>query len=762
MDFSDLISYTIELFRKRPKILKKYQDQFKYILVDEFQDTNSAQYELVKLLLTEPCNITVVGDDDQSIYRFRGASLSNIMNFSNDFQEAKKIILNQNYRSSNKVLKHAYELIQKNNPNRLEFKQKINKELKPNLGIDGRVDHIHSQTLEDEINNVITKIIELKKEYSCNWNDIAVLVRANAHAQPFIELLNQLHLPYKFLALSGLYAKPIILDALAWMRVVNLPYDSPSLYRILSHETLGIDHEDIAKLSMHCKKKCLSLFDALDGNCKLSQSSTLKINEILNTLTTLRINSKRKPASELFVDIIKQTGISACVAMLDEQNQIEQNNLLQKFFERIKKFEYVNEDKTLKNFLSEFELERSGGELGALSGDPTEGPDVVQIMTVHASKGLEFKFVLLVNLVEQRFPSVRKSDPIEVPNGLIMISNVNDVESDEHIEEERRLFYVAMTRAKEHLYIFSSDDYGGLRKRKISRFVSELGLPVITELNKKSIINNSEVYLDKNDYNYKLPKNISFTQIAAFSNCPAQYKFAHILRVPVFGKYQMSFGKSIHDTLEKFAKEYVNLTNTVQQSLFSKQTCDGIVTIPTKEKLFDFYKLAWIDEWYPSAYVKEEYYNKGKDILNDYYDKLITEKPNILLIEKDFTIKIGDLTMKGRIDRIDKIEVGHEIIDYKTGNPKEKLTWDDKKQLILYSLACERCFDPSILITKVTYHYLENNTSVSFKPSDDDKQKLIDDVIKCVDKITHSDFKPTPGFHCQYCDFKDICENSDY
>ena len=130
--------------------------------------------------------------------------------------------------------------------------------------------------------------------------------------------------------------------------------------------------------------------------------------------------------------------------------------------------------------------------------------------------------------------------------------------------------------------------------------------------------------------------------------------------------------------------------------------------------------------------------------------------------EKDFTLKIGDISTKGRIDRIDKLDDGYEIVDYKTGKPKDKLSWPERKQLVLYALACERCFDPPLKITKATYHYLEDNSSVSFEPTDKEKQKLIDEVIKAVEKMQASDFSPTPGFHCQYCDFKDICEDSSF
>lgn len=762
LDFADLVSYTIELFRSRPRIAKQYQEQFKYILVDEFQDTNTAQYELIKLILKKPYNLTVVGDDDQSIYKFRGASLSNILHFTTDFSDARRIVLNQNYRSSDKVLKHAYALIQNNNPHRLEHREQINKALLPNLGIEGKVDHIHVNDLQEELHEVIAKIIELQKEHKCNWSDFAILVRANAHAEPFVEIMDQIRLPYRFLALSGLYTKPVILDCLAWMRIIELPYDSPSFYRVLSHPELGISEIDIAKLSMQSKKKGLSLFEVLEQTPELSDIARSRISELLRTLTDLRTLAKRKPTSELFVEIVKQTGIIGAAQQLPEPKQIEENGLLQKFFERIKRFEYANDDKTLHHFLEEFEHERSSGEAGALSSDPTAGPDVVQIMTIHASKGLEFRFVFLVNMVEQRFPSQHKADPIEIPEGLLKMEI--DISRDEHIEEERRLFYVAMTRAKEHLYLLSAEDYGGSRKRKISRFIQELEIKSLTGTSGKALAIESAPIDEKVAAPHQLPSNISFTQIAAFSNCPLQYKYAHILRVPVFGRYQMSFGKTMHNTLELFAREIIEHAGVEQTSLFidppPSQGGAGGGCLPTKDRLLELYAQSWIDEWYPSDEIREEYHQKGKDILVEYHGILSETKPSIAYLEKDFTLKIGDISMKGRIDRIDMLDDGYEIVDYKTGKPKDKLSWDDRKQLVLYALACERCFDPPLPVKKLTYHYLENNSSLSFEPTDKDKQKLVDEVIKSVEQMRASDFAPTPGFHCQFCDFRDICEDS--
>ncbi len=747
LDFGDLVFYAHELLSKRPGILKQYQDQFNYILVDEFQDTNTAQYELVKLLAGAHGNITVVGDDDQSIYKFRGASISNIMQFRKDFSSATSVVLTQNYRSTPAVLKHSYQLIQQNNPHRLEVQEQINKELQSNTEGDGFVHHIHTSHQDEEVSETIRTIIDLQQQHQCPWSDFAILVRANGSAEHFVDGLDRAGIPLRFMAMSGLYTKPLILDARAYMRTIDQPHESPSLYRILSHPVLGIVETDMSQLTLHCRKKGVSLFDALrvSDALDLTEGSHERIRELLLTLSDLTAKARRLPVSELFVEVAKLSGLYGLILQQSEPLQVEQFGLLRQFHERLKSFELSNEDKSLHHFLEEFDHERDAGEVGALKADAEDGPDVVQIMTVHASKGLEFRFVFIVNLVEQRFPSTRRADAIPLPETF----TPSDQDAGlEHISEERRLFYVALTRAKEGAYLLSAEDYGGARKRKASRFITELDLGgIIDEQAGKS--GASDAFAEKTEakerdqkLTYTLPNAMSFTQLAAFSSCPLQYKFAHILKIPVFGRHSLSFGKSMHNTLERF-------TEGVQENRSEIRDLEG---------LRELYDEQWIDEWYPDAETRAEHLEKGWESLKMVHADFKKAAPKIAFIEKGFTIKFKDIIFRGRIDRIDEVEGGYEIVDYKTGKPKEKLAWEDKRQLVLYQLAAEQCFDPPLKIMRLTYHYLENNSYVSFEAKEKDKEKLEYEILDAYDALTKSDFSAKPGFHCQYCDFKDICE----
>src|SRR3972149_7092606 len=262
MDFSDLISNTLLLFRKRKNILKKYQKQFKFILVDEFQDTNYAQNELAILLAGDDKNITVVADDDQSIYRFRGAAVSNVLQFKKNFPKAKIITLTENFRSTQTILDASYLLIQNNNPNRLEIVEKIDKKLKSKTGTrEEKIELIHALRADDEAEEIAKKIEELSKKY--DYKDIAVLVRANNHAASITTALQRHRIPYQFLGPGYLFQQEEIKDLIAYITFLTNLTDTISLFRVLSMDIFNIPYIELNYLLNFAKKKNLSLFESL-------------------------------------------------------------------------------------------------------------------------------------------------------------------------------------------------------------------------------------------------------------------------------------------------------------------------------------------------------------------------------------------------------------------------------------------------------------------------------------------------------------------
>ncbi|MFA6027759.1 MAG: UvrD-helicase domain-containing protein [Patescibacteria group bacterium] len=752
MDFGDLITYTIKIFKERPRVLKKYSEQFKYILVDEFQDTNYAQYDLIKMLSKKHNNLTVVGDDDQSIYKFRGASVSNILAFKKDYPKCQEVVLVDNFRSGQNILDLAHNFIKLNNPDRLEAKLKIKKSLISHSKKDSELKHLHFTAQEEEASGVIKKILEIKKPDN-SWNDFAILIRANNQANLFIPYLERADIPYQFLASAGLFSKPLVLDLLAYMRLLDNYHESRAMYRVLNIPVFNIGPEEIFSLLNYAKKKTVSLFEAMRENPSAKNNVILALAEKHTNM------AKTKSTGEVLLKFLEESGYLKYLTKNDDQKARENSLYLNQFYKYISKFEEAVTDKSVRNFIEQMNMLHEAGEQGSLKPDFQEGPETLKVLTIHSAKGLEFKYVFIVNMVDKRFPSIERPDAIPLPEALIKEALP---EGDAHLQEERRLFYVAITRAKDGLYLTSAEDYGGARKKKLSRFLIEAGLAKEKKAKPTGQVKFEPV--KKSTSKEKSGKNIidwtnhkfSFTQLTAFETCPWQYRFAHLLKIPVPGKSSFSFGKTIHSTLYEFFRRMREKNESVQADLFGKKKNEKPKEsiAPSLKELLEIYEEHWIDEWYFSKKNKDEYYKKGKEILKNFYELHKNSWPKTEFLEQPFILKINDYSIKGAIDRIDAVEQSLEIIDYKTGQfPKTK---KEPKQLILYALAVKETLKQEA--KKITYYYIEENKQTSYEIKKDDYEKVKDWIIKIINDILKGDFKAKPGHNCQYCDYSSICE----
>ncbi len=774
LDFGDLIVETLRLLRECPHVLKELREQFRFILIDEFQDTNWAQYELIKLLAGTDKNLTVVGDDDQAIYKFRGASLANILQFKEDFPEAVTVTLTDNYRSHQEILDAAYGFITKNNPNRLEIRlahEGLDKRLAAAKGEGGKVAVDWYARLEDEAEGVARRILSLKqKDPTLSWNDIAILSRSNDGAEPFTFALERHGVPYRFFASRGLYAKPIILDLVALLSLCDGTRESTSVWRAMTAPNYAFSMEDIRSFLGYASKHSVSLWEAVEAHRHpelaeiLSDSSHACADRFVSDILKLSEDARRETPLKVLQLALEHTGYLAAVMQRSEDEKIEDIALLNGFVSRVKRHESATHGPNLKGFLEELRLEIESGEEGALQIDPDAGPELVKVMTVHASKGLEFRHVFIVSVVDQRFPTRPRSEAIPLPAGLI---NERLEEGNPHLEEERRLMYVAMTRAKESLTLTGADDYGGARKKKPSVFLEEaqLEIPALATKTKADLLHlvpaKPVLFPAKTETeSFPLKRRFSFTQLAAFQTCGLQYKFAHVYKIPVLGKHQKSFGQAIHLTFQDILQINLDRLKVQQTDLFAAVPVQGFQL--TMAEALAIYEARWAenDHWYPDRKMYDEYHAEGRAATKRLVEEWQAAPPEVAFLEAPFEWRVGEHSLKGKVDRIDRLPNGHfAILDYKTGRAKDsdELDTGAKEQLWIYQMAME---ERGIPIDRLTYVYvLEGRTAQVDLLQGEEREEFRQDLLSRMEDILRSDFRPNPSpFICKNCDFKHICE----
>jgi len=451
MDFDDLLLKTNELLSNYPETLSKYQNIFKYILVDEYQDTNHSQYLIVKALSDKFQNICVVGDDAQSIYSFRGANISNILNFQNDFQDSKIFRLEQNYRSTKNIVNAANSLI-KNNQNRLEKNIWTDNESGEKISVNKLL------TDGEEGRFVASSIFEAKMQHQLKNNDFAILYRTNAQSRSFEDALRKKNIPYRVFGGLSFYQRKEIKDVLAYLKLVVNVNDEEALKRIINFPPRGLGQTTLNKISIQSNKLNVSDYKFIKDFSKDSEmfnkSTKNKLLDFIVLIESLKIKNEATNVFEMTKEILKKSGL---YKYFNDDESIDGINRIQNIEELLNGIkDYidndVSEEKTVSSFLQSVAL---------ITDQDNEEQDSnkVQLMTVHLAKGLEFPYVYIVGMEENLFPSAM---------------NLN---SRNELEEERRLFYVALTRAEKKVflsYVLSRYRWGKLIDSEKSRFIDEI------------------------------------------------------------------------------------------------------------------------------------------------------------------------------------------------------------------------------------------------------------------------------------------------
>lgn len=798
IDFGDQVSLALRLLRESPAARQELERRYRYILVDEFQDTNESQAELVALLAAGHRNVTVVGDDDQSIYRFRGAAISNILGFRERYRRSRLVVLRRNYRSRSGILAASHRLIRHNDPDRLEVRAGISKRLRaerPDPPAGRRtpaVRHEAFATGSDEADWIAAEILA-RVGAGAHLADHAVLVRTNAGAEPILRSLNMAGLPWRFSGASGLYARPEVKLLLGFLRTVADLASSVDLYGLAAGEVYGLHGPDLTSIVNAARRRNRSLWDVLEeldrqpGVLRISADSRSRLSRLVTDLRAYSELAHERPAGEVLYAFLKGSGLLARLAAAGGGAGDEALQNVARFFEIVRgQSALLPDDRAVFVVRHLQTLIEAGDEPPTAEADPNA--DLVSVLTVHKAKGLEFPTVFLAGLVDGRFPASSRRDGLEIPDELL---HETIPSGDHHLQEERRLFYVGMTRARDELILSHAADYGGRRARRVSPFVLEaLDLPIAAlpraaggpaaPLERLAAFAPPEPAAAAGPVETAPrsgePLSLSFYQVDDYLTCPQKYKFNHVLRVPVSPHHSIIYGAALHRAVQEFHKRHAR------------------GELMTESELLASFEAAWSSEGFLNQAHEAARFEAGRAALRRF--RLEQLEPGAVIpayVERDFAFSLDGDRIRGRWDRVD-VEPGvgpakaaeelppgafvpdvveptlallpREVVtitDYKSSDvrdpDKARQRARESLQLTIYAMGWQAM--TGRLPDAVQLNFLESGLVGRAAVDDKRLARGRAQIQIAASGIRARDFKPKPDLvACSYCPFRAICPAS--
>ncbi|MDQ2972948.1 MAG: ATP-dependent helicase [bacterium] len=682
IDFDDQLYMTAELLRNRPNIRKLLQNRYSSIFIDEFQDTNPMQSELIDLLVNNKQNLIVVGDDDQSIYGFRGATLANILQFKDRYPKSKEVALTQNFRSGQYILDSAYKLIQNNNPYRLETTLQIDKHL-TSLEKGNPPVLQHHLSLSDEVAWIVNDI-EGRIQNGDAPGSIAVLARRKITAKLLHEALNDKSVPNRLLGFSqSLYAQPTIRMMIELCHTIAEPLNNNSLHHTLTSELFELPNSEIAKAANTARYEHELLEDVLMQSPD-NEATTAAIGHIRNA----RDSAGNTSVGRLLYNFLDSVGYKDRLYIKAGHDNVAAANVqqLSQFFMTLREFESVANQPTLIQYVAALPALLASGEQTNNDDTALMSLEEVNILTVHKAKGLEWQTVYIPDCTESSFPLKNQASGLSLP---VSLKNRTSSPADEHYAEERRLMYVAVTRAKQNLVLsYSNFHRKGGAKRNPSRFINEMfGEEVVlatattaAELTTATINSGTETLHDK----VKIPRNIfdgekvflSVSEAAALLNCPLDFYYKFILRAPDKESPNAAYGTSLHNLFERINQSLLHKSEPIELDDLLKELSQN-----------------WRKEGYASKAQQQQAFIRAQATLKRFYDLApLGDKP--LQVEEPFLAELSEenIVLRGRYDAVFQTANGIDIRDYKTGitadtAEKAKKRAQGSIQLSMYALA---------------------------------------------------------------------------
>jgi DNA helicase II / ATP-dependent DNA helicase PcrA len=730
LDFDDTIFYSVRVLEEFKAVRERQGVRFRYVMVDEFQDTNFAQSRLLELLTEPHRNLCVVGDDDQSIYKFRGASVANLRRFQAVFPDAALVRLEQNYRSRGSILRAAHRLI-------AEDRDRLAKTLEGMRGEGLPVSILSASGVLEEADGVASYVRTAIDEGRHHPRTIAILVRANSHLQNFARALQRAGVPYQISGGRGFYQQPEIKDCLALLRAVESPDDPVCLLRLLSLPRYATDPLQAGRWASQARDRGTSLFELLEES---NHDGARRLCLDLRHYAALRL---RLGVDDLFYEIMEQTRYLDLERFQSPIERLQVSANVQKLAELIAVYCDEHPDHHLSAFLSHLDLTESAQaeeEIAPLD----DTLNAVHLMTVHQAKGLEFSLVVVPHLVEGRFPAARRGEGLTLPDVLLK----EELPSTElHLAEERRLAYVALTRAREELVCSWAGRYEGSRDWRPSRFLAPIRGGEARELKVSDVLDRSAMTLVEVTRQVELPLEdlprlgaLSYTQVDTYQRCPQMYQYRFVFRLPTRPRPRMQFGRILHDALR-----------------------DALGAIErdrplTWEMVEGAYVAAWARERFCAPEQAPALNVLGREYLRRAYELGDLRKP--LLIEQPFSLPVDDFRVTGRMDRVDRHPDGtYEVIDYKTGSARRASDLQRDLQLGVYAMAAREVFrfEPLAL----SFYYLETGERVQVDKPADRLAEDRDTIRRVADGIRRELFPARPErIKCAGCDFRLLCPSA--
>ncbi len=759
--FGTLITGAVGLLERDAALRAALQNRYRYILVDEFQDTNIAQLRLLELLVNATKNIFAVGDNDQAIYRFRGASFGSFKLFLERFagwregQDSTqfRVSLTENYRSTPNILRVATQVISQNTVS-ADFPKKV---LGPNKPEGEKIRIVELPAPEDEARWVASELERIHKA-GRRWRDFAVLYRAHGHRDDLVRELARRKIPFVISRLSIL-EHPLVKDVLAYLRLIATPYDDIATARVLAAPSWQLAPADLVRFAERARKERARIYDVLQSPQPPLpfDPSHSDLVDLLEFVSSQRKTMRRRDARHLLADLLEWLEIY-------QRAPVQDRDYVKCLAEFVKEWEDKSDTRKLPEFIEYLDFFEQAN--GAICLEDEVPGDAVRLMTVHGAKGLEFSHVFVLRVNKNKFPQPERARVFEFPAALM---KEGSPEEQFHNQEERRLFYVALTRAEDRLTITTLTEKKGRVPPFIEDILMEPGIQRrdVLQLAPKpaphavngtqaaaaaatgslfaAVVDRPKIFSRIAEWAETFlpappePLELNPSAVDSYRKCPQKYLFSYLWSLQEGAKATLTFGRVMHGTIRRMMAEFKK---------------GNPLPFEEVQRLFE---TEWSAYGFEDEYQEGEYKKDGLEQLRALHQAVLEQTPEILELEKTFALPVeNNVVLKGRIDQINSLGRNEvEIVDYKTGKPKKDTEARKDLQLSIYALAAKEILE--LNPARLVFHYLQDNSRQETTRNAKQLAEAQEIVQEVAADIRARSFSAKEGFICRSCAYRPIC-----